>query len=88
MSDNTDSQFEAADAAIEKAASAFMDEILQMIAKWEIIPPLYIIETALVELGSRLLDLAGDDGESVAGPATRKLFAALAEYRLSRLEDR
>ena len=58
-----------------------------MIAKWDDVAPTYIIETVLVDPCSGLSDLT-DGIEPAVGPATRKLLAALAEYRDSRLEDR
>ena len=70
-----------------KAVTDFMSEIDLIMTEWDAVAPTYIIETTLMEVCSRASDLS-DELEPVVGPATRKLFAALAEYRDSRLEDR
>ena len=87
MSNSTDRQFEETNAAVTKAVTDFVSEIGRIMTEWEAVAPTHIIETTLMELCSRASNLT-DELETVVGPATRKLFAALAEYRNSRSEDR
>ena len=87
MSDSEDRQLEEANSAITNAVTDFLSEIDRMMGQWDCVAPTYIIEAALMDLSSGLVDL-GEELDPAVGPATRKLFAALAEYRDSRLEDR
>ena len=87
MTNSTDRQFEEANGAVAKAVAVFVSEIELMIGRWDAVLPTYILETALMDLCLGLSDL-GEELNPAVGPATRKLVAALAEYRDLRLEDR
>jgi hypothetical protein len=87
MTNRTERQFEETNAAVTKAVTDFVNEIGRIIVEWDAVAPTHIIETTLMELCSRASNLT-DELETVVGPATQKLLAALAEYRDSKLEDR
>jgi hypothetical protein len=81
---NTERQFQAADAAVERAVTAFSSKIEQMLGRWEAVAPYYIVEGVLLALCDEMTKLI--DGPSVAplvGAATLKLSNALADYRNS-----
>ena len=86
MADNTERQFQEADAAVDRAVAAFVIKIERMSGKWQAVAPAYIVERvtlALCEETSKLID----DSET-ASPAMLKLSNALADYRDSRAEER
>ena len=88
MADDFDERhFQEAEVAVTRAVEAFAGEIESMFAKWETVPPSYIMEHALLELATVLSELT-DDLKTVAGPATAKLLDALVAYRDSQPEDR
>ena len=87
MSESTDRQFEEANAAVAQAVTEFLSEVDLMIGRWDAVDPTYILMAVLMDLSSGLSDL-GEDLEPAVGPATRKLLAALVEYRDLPLEDR
>jgi hypothetical protein len=87
MSASTDSQYEEINAAITQTVTDFTSEIDLMVANSDAVPPTYILAAALMDLCSGLANL-GDELAPAVGPATRKLLAAMADYRDSRLEDR
>ena len=87
MTDSTDRNYEEAAAAVAKAVTDFLREIDLMMGKWDAVAPTYIIEAMLVDLCSSVSKIT-ERLEPAVGPATRKLLAALAEYRNSPLEDR
>jgi hypothetical protein len=87
MTDSTDRNYEEATAAVTQAVTGFLREIDLMMGKWDAVAPTYIIEAMLVELCSRVSKIT-DGLDPAVGPATRKLLAALADYRDSKLEDR
>ena len=82
-----DRQFDAADAAVTQAVTAFVSEFESMWRRWDTVAPSYIVESALLELATELSALT-DDIKDVVGPATLKLLDAFVDYRDSRPEDR
>lgn len=88
MSRDTDRQFQAADAAIERAVTAFMSAINQMMGRWDYVPSQYILEGVLLKLSDELTKRI-DKGHPRIGPeALNKLSNALANYRDPRGKDR
>jgi hypothetical protein len=73
----TERQFQKADAAVERAVTAFMRKIEPMLGKWEAVPFTYIVERLLLALCTELSKLI--DESKIAGPATLKLSIALAD---------
>jgi hypothetical protein len=89
MNDSTKRQFQAADAAVDKAVATFMSKIESMSGKWDAVAPAYVIERVLLVLCEELTKLIDDpDLANIMGPATVKLSNALADFRDSRFEDR
>jgi hypothetical protein len=88
MDKNTERQFQAADAAIENAVTAFMSKIDQMLGQWEAVAPMYIVEGTLQALCDGMTKLIDDPiMAGIAGPAALKLSNALADYRDSRPDE-
>jgi hypothetical protein len=87
MDKNTDRQFDAADAATEKAVTAFMGKIEQLLGRWEAVSPAYIVERTLLALCDDVAKLVDKD-HPTAGPATIKLSNALADFRDSLAVER
>ena len=85
MANNTERQFQEADAAVDRAVTAFMSKIQGMSGKWEAVAPAYIVERVLLKLCTEMTKLIDDpDLAKSMGPATIKLSNDLADYRDSR----
>jgi hypothetical protein len=86
---NGDQQFQAVDAAVEQAVTAFRAKIELMFGKWEAVAPSYIVERLLLALCEEMTKLIDHpDFADRAGPETLKLSNALADYRDARAVDR
>jgi len=85
----TDSQFQAADAAVDRAVNRFLGDVERMLNTWEGVAGAYILERTLLKLcdgTSKLIDdpiLAG-----ITGTAALRLSNALLDYRDSLPEER
>jgi len=89
MNDSTKRQFQAADAAVDKAVATFMSKIESMSGKWDAVAPAYVVERVLLVLCEEMSKLIDDpDLANIMGPAMVKLSNALADFRDSRFEDR
>jgi hypothetical protein len=72
-------------AAVGRAVTMMMSAIEGTMERWEKTAPQVIVEFALIDLCEQVPDLV----ESLEmGPATKKLLAAMAEYKDSQFEDR
>ena len=91
MTADINPEFKEANAAIEEAALAFVEKIVEMFGKWgEVRPPVHPRDARSKNL-SELLSPADDHLRPALGPATLKLLDALADYRDVRgplIEDR
>ena len=82
-------QFQQADAAIERAVTAFMKRVDALMGRWEAVSPTYIAENVLLELCAEVSKLTDDPVvRNYAGTATIKLANALADYRDSHFVER
>ena len=89
MSKSIDRQFQKADAAVERAVTAFMSKIEPMLVKWDGVPPAHIAQRLLLVLCTEASKLVDDPiVAEFAGPATLKLSNDLADYRDARALDR
>jgi hypothetical protein len=79
--------FHEADAAVTRAVTTFVSELEEMFGRWEIVSSSYILESALLELSEGVSEWA-DNLKTEVGPATLRLFDALAAYRDAPEEDR
>ena len=88
MDDNTERQFQEADAAVDKAVAAFISKIESMSEKWDAVARAYIVERGLLVLCEEMTKLIDDpDLANVMGEAMLKLSDALADYRGLRGEE-
>jgi hypothetical protein len=75
-------QFQAANAAIERAVDRFVTDIDKIMVQREAVAPTYVREQALLILCDRLVKLIDDPILAVLnGPAMLKLSNALLDYR-------
>jgi hypothetical protein len=89
MDKSTERQFQAADAAIESAVTAFMSNIDQLSGKWEAVGATYIVQSTLLALCDGMTKLIDDPILAyLASPAALKLSNALADYRDSLPSER
>jgi hypothetical protein len=89
MDKRSERQFEAADAAVDQAVTAFIGKIESMLGKWEAVAPAYVIERLALTLCTQLSKLVDDPCyRNTAGPAALNLSNALADYRDSRWVER
>jgi len=89
MDDNTKRQFQEADAAIDRAATAFMVKIESMPLKWDAVSRQYIVEGVLLKLCDEMTKLIDKPAlANTMGPAMTKLSNALADYRDSQAVER
>jgi hypothetical protein len=88
MSNDTERQFQEAEAAVEQAIAAFRSKIKSVMpGKWEAVAPAYLRARLLVGLCKEMAKLI-DDPDLGIGPAELKLSNALADYRDARAGDR
>ena len=80
MSDSIDRQFEEADAAVTQSVTRFASEIQSMFGKWEAVAPSYIMQNMLLELCTRVSQLA-HEAKDIVEPETLKLLDAMDEYQ-------
>jgi hypothetical protein len=85
MANNTERQFQEADAAVDKAVATFIRKIESMSGKWGAVAPAYIVERVALGLCAEMSKLI--DESKIDTPATMRLSNALADFRDSRPEE-
>ena len=65
--DNTQRQFQEADATVDQAVAAFISKIKSISGKLDGVAPVYIVERALLELCDELTKLIDDPGAMYTG---------------------
>ena len=70
MDEDTERQFQLADAAVDKAVAAFISNIELMSGRWDAVAPAYIVERMLLMLCDQMTKLIDDpDLANSMGPA-------------------
>jgi len=60
--DETQRQFQEADATVDQAVAAFISTIKSISGKWDGVAPVYIVERALLELSNALANYRDSRG--------------------------
>jgi len=89
MANNTERQFDQANAAIDRTVATFIKRVEALMGRWEAVSAQYVAEVVLLELCAEMSRLTDDAiVRNFAGPATVKLSNAFADYRDSQFVER